>query len=50
MATEYLMELVGEGAKVAELQGVPGASATIDRSGLPPGGRPIPSGGCQPDR
>ena len=31
MATEYLMELVGEGAKVAELQGVPGASATIDR-------------------
>ena len=32
MATEYLMELVGEGAKVAELQGVPGASATIDRA------------------
>ena len=31
MATEDLMELVGEGAKVAELQGVPGASATIDR-------------------
>ena len=31
MATEYLMELVGEGAKVAELQGVPGASGTIDR-------------------
>ena len=31
MATESLMELVGEGAKVAELQGVPGASATIDR-------------------
>ena len=31
MATEYLMELVGEGAKAAELQGVPGASATIDR-------------------
>lgn len=31
MATEYLMELVGEGAKVAELQGVPGASATINR-------------------
>ncbi len=31
MATEYLMELIGEGAKVAELQGVPGASATIDR-------------------
>lgn len=32
IATEYLLELVGEGAKVAELQGVPGASATIDRS------------------
>lgn len=31
MATEYLKEIVGEGAKVAELQGVPGASATIDR-------------------
>ena len=31
MATEYLMELVGEGVKVAELQGVPGASAAIDR-------------------
>jgi ribose transport system substrate-binding protein len=31
MATEYLKELVGDGAKVAELQGVPGASATIDR-------------------
>ena len=31
MATEYLAELIGEGAKVAELQGVPGASATIDR-------------------
>lgn len=31
MATEYLVELVGNGAKVAELQGVPGASATIDR-------------------
>lgn len=31
MATEYLLELVGKGAKVAELQGVPGASATIDR-------------------
>ena len=30
-ATEYLLELVGEGAKVAELQGVSGASATIDR-------------------
>ena len=31
MATEYLLELVGEGAKVAELQGVPGASAAVDR-------------------
>lgn len=31
MATEYLKELVGEGAKVAELQGATGASATIDR-------------------
>lgn len=31
MATEYLVELIGEGAQVAELEGVPGASATIDR-------------------
>ena len=31
MATQYLEELVGKGAKVAELQGVPGASATVDR-------------------
>lgn len=31
MATEYLVELIGEGSKVAELQGVPGASASIDR-------------------
>lgn len=31
MVTEYLKELIGEGAKVAEIQGVPGASATIDR-------------------
>lgn len=31
MATEYLIELIGEGAKAAELEGVPGASATIDR-------------------
>lgn len=30
-ATEYLVSLVGEGAEVAELQGVSGASATIDR-------------------
>lgn len=31
MATEYLVELVGEGEKVAELEGTAGASATIDR-------------------
>ena len=31
LAAEYLLSLVGEGAKVAELEGVPGASATIDR-------------------
>lgn len=31
MATEYLIELIGEGAKAAEIEGVPGASATIDR-------------------
>jgi len=31
MAGEYLLELVGKDAKVVELQGVPGASATIDR-------------------
>lgn len=31
MATEYLKSLIGEGTKVAELQGVPGASATLDR-------------------
>ena len=31
IATEYLVELIGEGAKAAELEGVPGASATIDR-------------------
>lgn len=31
MATEYLLSLVGEGAKVAELEGVPGTSAAIDR-------------------
>ncbi len=31
MATEYLKKLVGNGAKVAELQGQTGASATIDR-------------------
>ena len=31
MAADYLVELAGEGAKTAELQGVNGASATIDR-------------------
>ena len=31
MATEYLVQLVGQGAEVAELQGVLGASATVDR-------------------
>ncbi len=31
MATEYLIEQIGEGAKVTEIQGTPGASATIDR-------------------
>lgn len=31
MAAEYLVELAGEGAKCVELEGVNGASATIDR-------------------
>ena len=31
MAGEYLIELVGEGAKVAELEGVAGSSAARDR-------------------
>jgi ribose transport system substrate-binding protein len=31
LAGDYLISLVGEGAKVAELQGIIGASATIDR-------------------
>lgn len=31
LATNYLLELVGEGAKVAELVGVEGTSAAIDR-------------------
>jgi ribose transport system substrate-binding protein len=31
MATQCLVDALGEGAKVAELQGTPGASATIDR-------------------
>lgn len=32
LATQYLVDLLGEGAAVAELQGVTGASAAIDRS------------------
>ena len=32
MATQYIVDTLGEGAKVAELEGVPGASAAIDRS------------------
>lgn len=31
MATQYIVEKLGEGIKVAELQGTPGASAAIDR-------------------
>lgn len=31
MATEYMVSLLGEDAKVAELEGVSGASATIER-------------------
>jgi ribose transport system substrate-binding protein len=31
LAGEYLISLVGEGGKVAELEGIPGASATNDR-------------------
>ncbi len=31
LATQYIVEQVGEGAKVAELQGTSGASAAIDR-------------------
>ena len=31
MAGEYLLSVVGENAKVVELEGIPGASATIDR-------------------
>ena len=30
MATEYMVSLIGEGAKTAEIQGTSGASATID--------------------
>ncbi len=31
LAGEYLLELVGENAKVVELEGIPGASAAVDR-------------------
>ncbi|MBQ6993019.1 MAG: substrate-binding domain-containing protein [Lachnospiraceae bacterium] len=31
LATQYIVDMVGEGAKVAELQGTSGASAAIDR-------------------
>ena len=32
LATQYILDTVGEGAAVAELQGITGASAAIDRS------------------
>ena len=32
LATQYIVDTLGEGAAVAELEGVPGASAAIDRS------------------
>ena len=32
LATQYIVDSLGEGALVAELQGIPGASAAIDRS------------------
>ena len=32
LATQYIVDTLGEGAVVAELEGVPGASAAIDRS------------------
>ncbi|MCM1322112.1 MAG: substrate-binding domain-containing protein [Bacteroides sp.] len=31
MAGEYLLKLTGKNAKIAEIEGIPGASATIDR-------------------
>ena len=31
MATQFIVDTLGEGIKVAELQGIPGASAAIDR-------------------
>ena len=32
LATQYIVDTLGEGIKIAELQGTPGASAAIDRS------------------
>ena len=32
LATQYIVDTLGSGVKVAELEGVPGASAAIDRS------------------
>ncbi|MBR2028795.1 MAG: substrate-binding domain-containing protein [Oscillospiraceae bacterium] len=32
LATQYIVDTLGEGAKVAELEGIPGASAAIERS------------------
>ena len=32
LATQYIVDTLGEGVKVAELEGTPGASAAIDRS------------------
>ena len=32
LATQYIVDTLGEGVKVAELEGVPGASAAIERS------------------
>lgn len=31
LATEYLISLIGKNAKIAQLEGTPGASATVDR-------------------
>ena len=31
MASDYIRELVGEGANVAELEGIPGSSAARER-------------------
>ncbi|MBQ5783287.1 MAG: substrate-binding domain-containing protein, partial [Oscillospiraceae bacterium] len=32
LATQYIVDTLGEGVKVAELEGIPGASAAIERS------------------